>query len=203
MENPNWFFFLSILVDCNAVLKALQPIFQEQGMTETVHNWEDHGYLATYIKKNGRWVDFLLFLRDYDPSVLLYKYFSHFFGSPSGVQAGQIILLTALCMRCLKQNRIMLITLSVSCCGLGIWTVELINLGCVDVVTLHGVLVLGSVLPDAELLKWVKCISNSSNSWICLNMFKYNLSMWMMKTVLHVLLNTVIHFKFSSSYWSN
>ncbi|KAJ7396535.1 Spermine synthase [Pitangus sulphuratus] len=39
--------------DCNAVLKALQPIFQEQGMTETVHNWEDHGYLATYIKKNG------------------------------------------------------------------------------------------------------------------------------------------------------
>ncbi|OXB71692.1 UNVERIFIED_CONTAM: hypothetical protein H355_010169 [Colinus virginianus] len=22
-------------------------------MTETVHNWEDHGYLATYIKKNG------------------------------------------------------------------------------------------------------------------------------------------------------
>lgn len=40
--------------DCNAILKALQPIFQEQGMTETVHNWEDHGYLATYIKKNGR-----------------------------------------------------------------------------------------------------------------------------------------------------
>ncbi|TRZ15267.1 hypothetical protein HGM15179_011840 [Zosterops borbonicus] len=39
--------------DCNAVLKALQPIFQEQGMTETVHNWEDHGYLVTYIKKNG------------------------------------------------------------------------------------------------------------------------------------------------------
>ncbi|XP_010285518.1 PREDICTED: spermine synthase, partial [Phaethon lepturus] len=22
-------------------------------MTETVHNWEDHGYLATYVKKNG------------------------------------------------------------------------------------------------------------------------------------------------------
>ncbi|RLW07880.1 hypothetical protein DV515_00003630 [Chloebia gouldiae] len=39
--------------DCNAVLKALQPIFQEQGMTETVHNWEDHGYLVTYVKKNG------------------------------------------------------------------------------------------------------------------------------------------------------
>uniref|UniRef100_A0A8C4K884 Spermine synthase n=1 Tax=Dromaius novaehollandiae TaxID=8790 RepID=A0A8C4K884_DRONO len=41
------------LSDCNAILKALQPIFQEQGMTETVHNWEDHGYLVTYIKKNG------------------------------------------------------------------------------------------------------------------------------------------------------
>uniref|UniRef100_A0A8B9S4H6 Spermine synthase n=1 Tax=Apteryx owenii TaxID=8824 RepID=A0A8B9S4H6_APTOW len=46
-------FFLNLAADCNAVLKALQPIFQEQGMTETVHNWEDHGYLATYIKKNG------------------------------------------------------------------------------------------------------------------------------------------------------
>ena len=45
---------LNLTADCNAVLKALQPIFQEEGMTETVHNWEDHGYLATYIKKNGR-----------------------------------------------------------------------------------------------------------------------------------------------------
>ncbi|KAJ7408334.1 Spermine synthase [Willisornis vidua] len=44
---------VAVPADCNAVLKALQPIFQEQGMTETVHNWEDHGYLATYIKKNG------------------------------------------------------------------------------------------------------------------------------------------------------
>ncbi|NWW39172.1 SPSY synthase, partial [Panurus biarmicus] len=46
-------FSLYLAADCNAVLKALQPIFQEQGMTETVHNWEDHGYLVTYIKKNG------------------------------------------------------------------------------------------------------------------------------------------------------
>nr|XP_030137971.1 spermine synthase [Taeniopygia guttata] len=46
-------FLLGATADCNAVLKALQPIFQEQGMTETVHNWEDHGYLVTYIKKNG------------------------------------------------------------------------------------------------------------------------------------------------------
>lgn len=47
-------FFFYLAADCNAVLKALQPVFQEQGMTETVHNWEDHGYLATYIQKNGR-----------------------------------------------------------------------------------------------------------------------------------------------------
>lgn len=50
----DYFFFFNPTADCNAILKALQPIFQEQGMTETVHNWEDHGYLATYIKKNGR-----------------------------------------------------------------------------------------------------------------------------------------------------
>lgn len=74
MENPYWlyFFSLNLTADCNAVLKALQPIFQEQGMTETVHNWEDHGYLATYIKKNGRWVDFLFLLKDHVPSVLPY-----------------------------------------------------------------------------------------------------------------------------------
>uniref|UniRef100_A0A8C6YNK4 Spermine synthase n=1 Tax=Nothoprocta perdicaria TaxID=30464 RepID=A0A8C6YNK4_NOTPE len=47
--------------DCNAVLKALQPIFQEQGMTETVHNWEDHGYLATYIKKNGSFANLRIY----------------------------------------------------------------------------------------------------------------------------------------------
>lgn len=40
--------------DCNAVLKGLQPIFQQQRMTETIHSWEDHGYLATYTNKNGR-----------------------------------------------------------------------------------------------------------------------------------------------------
>ncbi|XP_066836957.1 spermine synthase isoform X2 [Anser cygnoides] len=47
--------------DCNAVLKALQPVFQEQGMTETVHNWEDHGYLATYIQKNGSFANLRIY----------------------------------------------------------------------------------------------------------------------------------------------
>lgn len=40
--------------DGETILKGLQSIFQEQGMTESVHNWQDHGYLATYINKNGR-----------------------------------------------------------------------------------------------------------------------------------------------------
>ncbi|NXA46877.1 SPSY synthase, partial [Nothocercus julius] len=52
---------LNLAADCNAVLKALQPIFQEQGMTETVHNWEDHGYLATYIKKNGSFANLRIY----------------------------------------------------------------------------------------------------------------------------------------------
>ncbi|XP_069495198.1 spermine synthase isoform X2 [Ambystoma mexicanum] len=39
--------------DGQAILESLQPIFQEQGMTEALHNWEDHGCLATYINKNG------------------------------------------------------------------------------------------------------------------------------------------------------
>ncbi|KAG8508698.1 Spermine synthase [Galemys pyrenaicus] len=42
------------LADGETILKGLQSIFQEQGMTESVHTWQDHGYLATYINKNGR-----------------------------------------------------------------------------------------------------------------------------------------------------
>lgn len=81
-------FFFYLAADCNAVLKALQPVFQEQGMTETVHNWEDHGYLATYIQKNGRWVDFTLHkLPIYPP----YKYFSPYIISCCRVLAGQTV----------------------------------------------------------------------------------------------------------------
>ncbi|KAI6078754.1 Spermine synthase [Aix galericulata] len=54
-------FMLGATADCNAVLKALQPLFQEQGMTETVHNWEDHGYLATYIQKNGSFANLRIY----------------------------------------------------------------------------------------------------------------------------------------------
>ncbi|XP_030058115.1 spermine synthase [Microcaecilia unicolor] len=39
--------------DGNAILKGLQPVFQELEMTEAVYSWEDQGYLATYINKSG------------------------------------------------------------------------------------------------------------------------------------------------------
>jgi len=46
-------FKLGAKADGETILKGLRSIFQEQGMTESVHNWQDHGYLATYINKNG------------------------------------------------------------------------------------------------------------------------------------------------------
>ena len=47
-------FMLGAKADGETILKGLQSIFQEQGMTESVHTWQDHGYLATYRNKNGR-----------------------------------------------------------------------------------------------------------------------------------------------------
>ncbi|VCW69173.1 unnamed protein product, partial [Gulo gulo] len=38
-------FKLGAKADGETILKGLQSIFQEQGMTESVHNWQDHGYL--------------------------------------------------------------------------------------------------------------------------------------------------------------
>ncbi|KAJ6667579.1 hypothetical protein lerEdw1_016700 [Lerista edwardsae] len=54
-------FLLSATADCNAIFKGLQSIFQEQGMTETIHNWEDHGYLATYVSKNGSFANLRIY----------------------------------------------------------------------------------------------------------------------------------------------
>lgn len=45
---------LFCLADCPSTVRGLQSIFQEQEMTETVHDTEGHGYLATFIGKNGR-----------------------------------------------------------------------------------------------------------------------------------------------------
>ncbi|XP_068121757.1 spermine synthase-like isoform X2 [Hyperolius riggenbachi] len=39
--------------DGNTIIKELQPVFEEYGMTETVHSWADQGYLATYVTKTG------------------------------------------------------------------------------------------------------------------------------------------------------
>ncbi|KAJ8347840.1 hypothetical protein SKAU_G00264290 [Synaphobranchus kaupii] len=47
---------LSAPADSSTTVRGLQTIFQEQEMTETIHNTEGHGYLATFIGKNGRFV---------------------------------------------------------------------------------------------------------------------------------------------------
>nr|XP_056717780.1 spermine synthase [Euleptes europaea] len=52
---------LSATVDCNAIFKGLQSIFQEQEMTETIHNWGDLGYLATYVNKNGSFANLRIY----------------------------------------------------------------------------------------------------------------------------------------------
>ncbi|XP_067113124.1 spermine synthase [Osmerus mordax] len=49
-------FTLAVPAHCSSTVHGLQPIFQEQEMTETVHDTEGHGYLATFIGKNGRFV---------------------------------------------------------------------------------------------------------------------------------------------------
>jgi hypothetical protein len=57
--------------------KAFSPFFQEQGMTESVHTWQDHGYLATFMNKNGSFANLwiyphglvLLDLQRYDSDV--------------------------------------------------------------------------------------------------------------------------------------
>ncbi|XP_058040502.1 spermine synthase isoform X3 [Ahaetulla prasina] len=48
--------------DCNAIFRGLQSIFQKEGMIETIHNWENHGYLATYVNKNGCFANLRIYL---------------------------------------------------------------------------------------------------------------------------------------------
>ncbi|XP_039078487.1 spermine synthase [Hyaena hyaena] len=54
-------FMLGAKADGESILKGLQSIFQEQGMTESVHTWQDHGYLATYINKNGSFANLRIY----------------------------------------------------------------------------------------------------------------------------------------------
>ncbi|KAL6092523.1 hypothetical protein STEG23_027389, partial [Scotinomys teguina] len=63
--------------DGETILKGLQSIFQEHGMAESVHAWQEHGYLATYTNKNGSFANLriyphglvLLDLQSYDSDV--------------------------------------------------------------------------------------------------------------------------------------
>uniref|UniRef100_A0A8C5XJJ5 Spermine synthase n=1 Tax=Microcebus murinus TaxID=30608 RepID=A0A8C5XJJ5_MICMU len=54
-------FMLSAKADGETILKGLQSIFQEQGMVESVHTWQDHGYLATYTNKNGSFANLRIY----------------------------------------------------------------------------------------------------------------------------------------------
>ncbi|XP_051035648.1 spermine synthase, partial [Phodopus roborovskii] len=54
-------FTLGAKADGEAILKGLQSIFQEQGMAESVHTWQDHGYLATYTNKNGSFANLRIY----------------------------------------------------------------------------------------------------------------------------------------------
>ncbi|CAM4668701.1 unnamed protein product [Leuciscus chuanchicus] len=47
-------FKLRAPADVSATVRGLQSIFQEQEMTENVHDSEGQGYLATFVGKNGR-----------------------------------------------------------------------------------------------------------------------------------------------------
>ncbi|XP_063099127.1 spermine synthase isoform X1 [Cavia porcellus] len=61
-------FMLGSKADGETILKGLQSIFQEQGMAESVHTWQDHGYLATYTNKNGSFAN----LRIYPHGLVLF-----------------------------------------------------------------------------------------------------------------------------------
>ncbi|KTG02340.1 hypothetical protein cypCar_00018619 [Cyprinus carpio] len=47
-------FKLRAPADVSATVRGLQSVFQEQEMTENVHDSVGHGYLATFVGKNGR-----------------------------------------------------------------------------------------------------------------------------------------------------
>ncbi|XP_041864886.1 spermine synthase isoform X2 [Melanotaenia boesemani] len=49
-------FNLSTAVDSASIVPGLLSIFHEQELTETIHDTNGHGYLATFIGKNGRLV---------------------------------------------------------------------------------------------------------------------------------------------------
>uniref|UniRef100_A0A2K5MWM9 PABS domain-containing protein n=1 Tax=Cercocebus atys TaxID=9531 RepID=A0A2K5MWM9_CERAT len=57
-------FMLSAKADGKTILTGLQSIFQEHGMAESVHTWQDRGYLAVYKwkHKNGIFANLRIYL---------------------------------------------------------------------------------------------------------------------------------------------
>ncbi|EHH26591.1 hypothetical protein EGK_16602, partial [Macaca mulatta] len=57
-------FMLSAKADGKTILTGLQSIFQEHGMAESVHTWQDRGYLAIYKwkHKNGIFANLRIYL---------------------------------------------------------------------------------------------------------------------------------------------
>ncbi|KAJ3589204.1 hypothetical protein NHX12_010051 [Muraenolepis orangiensis] len=54
-STPTYLYFkVQDHADCTSTVLGLQSIFQEQEMTETVHDTEGHGHLATFVGKKGR-----------------------------------------------------------------------------------------------------------------------------------------------------
>uniref|UniRef100_A0A2K5R4Z2 PABS domain-containing protein n=1 Tax=Cebus imitator TaxID=2715852 RepID=A0A2K5R4Z2_CEBIM len=54
-------FTLGTKADGETILKGLQSIFQEQGIVELAHTWQDLGYLATYTNKNGSFANLRIY----------------------------------------------------------------------------------------------------------------------------------------------
>lgn len=47
-------YLLPLSVDPASTVSGLLSIFHEQELTETIHDTDGHGYLATFVGKNGR-----------------------------------------------------------------------------------------------------------------------------------------------------
>lgn len=48
------FLFCLFPVDSASIVPGLLSIFHEQELVETIHDTNGHGYLATFVGKNGR-----------------------------------------------------------------------------------------------------------------------------------------------------
>uniref|UniRef100_A0AAX7VRZ7 Spermine synthase n=1 Tax=Astatotilapia calliptera TaxID=8154 RepID=A0AAX7VRZ7_ASTCA len=56
MQHALFIYLLPLSVDPASTVSGLLSIFHEQELTETIHDTDGHGYLATFVGKNGRFV---------------------------------------------------------------------------------------------------------------------------------------------------